>query len=349
MTDWQFHFLGYPLNILKPWMLLWLVPAMALSFWGLNHAWRRLQTARSFVAPHLLGTLVPGLSRVQPFYKALLSFVGLVFFAIALSQPQCGNHTEILKRRGVDIVLAIDVSKSMLAKDVLPSRLERAKLEFFQLINQLKGDRVAIVVFSNSAFVQCPLTGDYAAAQLFLNSLQVDAFPPGPTNVGAALRLSAKAFEDAGQGAKSRVVVLLSDGEDLVGEVEGGIHALKAAGAQVLAVGVGSEIGEPIPTYNAEGNMVGYLKDANNKTVISRLNKQLLQNIADATGGEFFYEPKGVAANLVGTRIDAMQKEEFEFRVTTRYAEMFQPFVAMGIVCLLSGMFFSFSRRRTPP
>jgi len=349
MTDWQFHFLGYPINILKPWMLTGFLLVLALTLWSLHNAWRRFQKAGTLVAPHLLGVLVPGLSSVRPLYKALLVCGGLSFFVIALSQPQCGSHTEIVKRRGVDIVLAMDVSKSMLAKDVLPSRLERSKLEFFQWMEQLKGDRVAIVVFSNSAFVQCPLTGDYAAAQLFLNSIRVDAFPPGPTNLGAALRLSAKVFEEAGTGSKNRVVVLLSDGEDLSGEVDSGIQALKAAGAQVLAVGVGSDMGEPIPKYDAHGNIVGYLKDAHNKTVISRLNKQLLQNIADATGGEFFYEPGGVAANLVGAHIDAMQKEEFEFRVTTRYGEMFQPFVALGILFLLSGMLLPFSKRRVPP
>ncbi|MCL2011532.1 MAG: VWA domain-containing protein [Cystobacterineae bacterium] len=348
MTPWQFHFLGYPIHVNQPWMLLWLLLLITLSLWSMRNALQRLQKASTLAAPHLLKTLVPGLSKTQPFYQTLFSFLGLGFFIVALSQPQCGNQTEIVKRRGVDIVLAIDVSKSMLAQDVLPSRLERAKLEFFHLIEQLKGDRIAIVVFSNSAFVQCPLTSDYGAVQLFLNSIRVDSFPPGPTHIGAALKLSAKLLADAGTGSKSRVVVLLSDGEDLLGEMESGIRELKATGAQVLAVGIGSEIGEPIPKYDATGNIVGYIKDAQDKTVISRLNKQLLENIANATGGEFFYEPMGVAANLVGARIDAMQKEEFESRVSVRYGEMFQPFAALGILFLLSGMFLPPSSRRAP-
>jgi len=346
MNDWQFHFLGYPINIHLPWMLFGLVLVTAFTVWSLRNAWFRIEKAKAFVAPHLLHALAPGISRRQPLYKAFFSFWGLSFFVIALSQPQCGSHTEMVKRRGVDIVLAIDVSKSMLAKDILPSRLERAKLEFFHLINQLKGDRIAIVAFSSSAFVQCPLTSDYGAAQLFLNSLHVDAFPPGPTHLGSALKLSAQVLEEAGKGSKSRVVVLLSDGEDLVGEVESAAAALKAVGAQVLAVGIGSEIGEPIPQYDTNGNIVGYRKDAQNKTVISQLNPQLLQNIAHATGGAFFYEPAGVAANLVAERIDSMQKEEFEFRITTRYAEMFQLFVALGLLFLLSGMLVPSSLRR---
>ena len=347
MRDWAFHFLGYPINLHQPWMLAGLLLVIALTLWSLAQAWRRTQKAQTLVAPHLLSALVPGMSRVQPFYRALLSGVGLSCFVLALSQPQCGNQTEIVKRRGVDVVLAVDVSKSMLAKDVLPSRLERAKLEFSRLIGQLKGDRVAIVAFSNTAFVQCPLTSDYGAAQLFLNSIHVDAFPPGPTNLGAAMKLSARVLEEADKGAKSRVVVLLSDGEDLSGEVEGGIHALKAAGAQVLAVGVGSDIGEPIPQYDEGGNMVGYLKDAHNKTVISRLDKPLLQNIADATGGAFFYEAMGVATNAISAHLDSLQKEEFESRVTTRYAEIFQPFVAMGLLFLLASMLLPSSPRRT--
>jgi Ca-activated chloride channel family protein len=267
-------------------------------------------------------------------------------FAFALAQPQCGEKAEVARRRGIDVVVALDASKSMYARDVTPSRIERARLELSTLLDSLKGDRVAIVAFAGDAFVQCPLTSDYAAAKMFLRAVDPESMPQGGTNIGAALLLSRDVLQNADRGAKDRVVVLLSDGEDLDGEIAEGIDALKELGAHVLAVGLGSEEGEPIPLLNRDGALVGYRKDEEGRTVISHLDRAGLTRIAQATGGQFFHQPRGVAMGEVLKVVDSMQKSELESRLTMKYGEAFQPFVGLGVAFLLLAVLIVPSWRR---
>ena len=226
--------------------------------------------------------------------------LGLMLFGFALAQPQCGSKSELMKRKGIDVVVVLDASKSMLARDVQPSRLERAKLELSTLLDELKGDRVGLVVFAGDAFIQSPLTSDYSAVKLFLRAVDPEQMPQGGSNIGAALKLSKQVLDNADRGAKERVIVLLSDGEDLFGEVNEAVDALKDGNVQVLAIGVGSEGGEPIPIFNRRGEFVDYKKDTNGETVITRLDSAGLTAIAEATGGEFFYQPRGVAMGAGG-------------------------------------------------
>jgi Ca-activated chloride channel family protein len=268
----------------------------------------------------------------------LFRSTALVFFAIALAQPQCGEKAEVVKRRGIDVVVAIDASKSMLARDVAPSRLERARLELTTLLDQLKGDRVAIIAFAGDAFIQCPLTSDYGAARIFLRGIDPNQMPQGGTNIGAALLLARQVFDNADRGSKDKVVVLLSDGEDLTGAIDEGVDTLKEIGAKVLSVGIGSDQGEPIPILSERGEVVGYKKDENGTTVITRLDRAGLQRVANDTGGEFFYRSKDVAIADVVKVIDSLQKAELESRLTMKYGEIFQPFVALGLLFLVLSM-----------
>jgi Ca-activated chloride channel family protein len=290
----------------------------------------------------------PGVSTWRPATQSGLYGLGLALFGFALAQPQCGTKSELTKRRGIDVVVALDASKSMLARDVQPSRLERAKLELTTLLDELKGDRVGLVVFAGDAFIQSPLTSDYSAVKLFLRAVDPEVMPQGGTNVGAALKLSKQVLDNADRGSKERVVVLLSDGEDLFGEVAEASEALKEAGVPVLAVGVGSESGEPIPVYDRRGEFVDYKKDAAGETVITRLDRAGLTAIAEASGGSFFFQPRGVAMAQVVERIDQMQKSELESRVTVRYDERFQSFAIPGLVLLALGMLLLPSSRRRP-
>jgi len=248
------------------------------------------------------------------------------------------------------VVVALDASKSMRARDVQPSRLERAKLELSTLLDELKGDRVAIVAFAGDAFVQCPLTSDYAAAKLFLRAIDPDQMQEGGTNIGAALLAAKDVLEGSDRGAKDRVVVLLSDGEDLSGEVGEATEALHAAGIKVYAIGIGSESGEPIPVLDKSGEMTGYVKDPQGNTVLSRLDQAGLEAIAQATGGEYFHRPRAVAVPEVAARIDRLQKTELESRITVRYDERFQSFALAGLLLLTAGMAIAGSpwRRRAP-
>ncbi|MEW6431413.1 MAG: VWA domain-containing protein [Myxococcota bacterium] len=334
MTPWRFTLLGYQLGFAQPWYLAGVAFALVLGALAVWVAFRRPGRLTKAVPARLADALAPGVSVALPALRSSATTMALVCFAVALAQPQCGERAEVTRRRGVDVVVAIDASKSMYARDVTPSRIDRARLELTALLDQLKGDRVAIVAFAGDAFVQCPLTSDYAAAKMFLRAVDPEEMPQGGTNIGAALLLSRQVLENADRGAKDRVVVLLSDGEDLTGDIGEGVDALKEINARVLAVGIGSEVGERVPVLNRNGDVVGYKKDADGKTVLTRLDRAGLTRIAEDTGGEFFYQPNGVAMAEVVKIIDSLQKSELESRLTMKYGEAFQPFVALGLLFL---------------
>lgn len=346
ISPWRFTLLGYKAGFAQPLFLAGTLVALLLGLIAIIVSVRRSKRISQAVPNRLADVLAPGVSTVLPSLQSSAYTMALFFFALALAQPQCGEKAEVAKRRGIDVVVALDASKSMYARDVTPSRLERAKLELTALLDSLKGDRVGLVVFAGDAFIQCPLTSDYAAAKLFLRAVDPESMPQGGTNIGAALLLSRQVLENADRGAKDRVVVLLSDGEDLTGDIKDGIDSLKDFGAKVVAIGIGSESGEPIPLLNKQGDVVGYKKDEAGVTVISRLDRAGLTSIASATGGEFLYEPKGVAMGEVVKLIDTLQKSELESRVTMKYGEMYQPFVAIGLAFLIIGLLIVPSWRR---
>jgi Ca-activated chloride channel family protein len=341
----RFGFLCYPLGLAHPGYLLLGLLALGLGVWGLLVGLRRKGRVESLLGARLGPLLAPGVSSVLRALQAAFRAAGLLLFALALTQPQCGSRTELARRRGIDLVVALDASKSMLARDVAPDRLDRAKLELNSLLDSLKGDRVGIVAFAGDAYVQCPLTSDYAAAKLFLKAVDPEQMQQGGTNIGAALQLAQSMLENADRGAKDRVVVLLSDGEDLSGEEMEAAESLKAAGIKVYAVGIGSEAGEPIPELGKGGEVVGYKKDASGNTVLTRLDRAGLEGIAQLTGGEFFYQPHGVAVQEVAARIDRLQKSEIESRLTVRWDERFQAFLAPGVLLFALGTLLPGRRR----
>ena len=343
---WRFTVLGYPVGLGAPeWLLLGLVAA-AVGLVAVVAALRRRARVRRLLGERLGDSLAPGVEVTRPLARAVSTGLSLLLFALALSQPECGSRAELTKRRGIDVVVALDASKSMRARDVLPSRLDRAKLELSTLLDELKGDRVAIVAFAGDAFIQCPLTSDYAAAKLFLRAIDPDQMQEGGTNIGAALSMAQQVLEGADRGAKDRVVVLLSDGEDLSGEVGEATEALRTAGIKVFTVGIGSSGGEPIPVLDKQGERVGYLKDpTTGQTVLSRLDEAGLEAIAQSTGGEYFHRTGAVAVPEVAARIDRLQKSELESRITVRYDERFQLFLLPGLVLLVVGMLVGAPRR----
>lgn len=347
MTPWRFTLLGYRLGIAQPSFLVGVVLALALGVVVVVVALNRKRRVARAVPLRLVEALAPGVSVTLPAVGGTATSLALVAFALALAQPQCGERAEVTKRRGIDVVVALDASKSMYARDVAPSRIDRARLELSSLLDTLKGDRVAIIAFAGDAFVQCPLTSDYAAAKMFLRAVDPETMPQGGTNIGAALLLARQVFDAADRGAKDRVVVLLSDGEDLTGDIETGVEALKENGARVLAVGLGSDEGEPVPILNRDGAVVGYRKDEDGRTVITRIDRAGLTHIATQTGGQFFHQPRGVAVGEVVKVIDSLQKSELESRLTMKYAEAFQPFIGVGLVLLLVGALVLPSWRRS--
>lgn len=346
MTPWRFTLLGYQAGFARPLLLLLGLLALGAGLFALSLALRRRDQLRRVLPERLAGALAPGVSVARPVARAALSGSGLLLLALALAQPQCGSRSELTKKRGIDVVVALDASKSMLARDVEPSRLERAKVELMTLLDELKGDRVGLIVFAGDAFIQCPLTSDYAAAKLFLKAVDPLHMPQGGTNIGAALTLAKQVLDGADRGAKDRVVVLISDGEDVFGEVPEGVDGLKDMGVKVFAVAIGSETGEPIPVIGRNGEHLGFQRDQEGTTVLTRLDRRALEDIAQATGGELFHQPRGVAMTEVVERIDRMQKSELESRIAIHFDERYQAYGLPGLLLLAAAMALPTSRRK---
>jgi len=311
---------------------LWLAPLMAALFYV---AFRRRRAAlERFADPPLLDTVAPG-ARDRPKYRRASALIAaVVLLIIALSQPKWGYHWEEVHRRGVDIVIAIDTSKSMLAEDIAPSRLGRAKLAVRDLLDMLPGDRVALVAFAGSAFVECPLTLDYGFAKMILNDIDVDTIPYGGTNVGSAIRRSLDAFED--KLKEHKVVVVITDGENLEGDPMAAAEEARKMGVKIHTVGVGSTAGSLIP-IEVDGQR-RYLRDASGSPVNSRVDKITLEKISQSTGGKYT-SVSGVGDPLVALYdavIAPMEERSLGTSRIKRYEHRYQWPLAVALLLLLA-------------
>lgn len=342
----SFTILGYSARLSTPGMLLLLLLAAALAAvvaWGI---WSRHRGVLALVKERRLDPkVVPGASVVRPAAAATASILGLALIALALAGPQLGERTELAKRYGSDLVVAVDASDSMRARDVLPSRIDRAKLELSALIDKLHGDRVGLVTFAGQAFVQCPLTTDYDAAKLFLRAIDPGAMPVQGTAIAEALRTGARMLEAADRGAKGKAILLLTDGEDHEGDLDAVLAELEEAGVRVYALGVGSEGGAPIPEEK-DGRVTGYRKDRLGRTVVTRLEDGQLRRIAERTGGRYF-TAAGADLGLgeVFAELERLEKSEFESRLSVQYGEVFEWLAVPGLVFLALGMVIRPGRR----
>ena len=351
MNALQLSVFRIPFRLADP-MALWLLPlALILLTAATVAAVRRRSAIRRLFAQETVRTVIPGASALRPWLASFLSIAAFALMALALSRPQFGTHSELAKRFGIDVVIAIDASRSMLARDIKPNRLDRAKLELTDLLDKLKGDRVGIVAFAGDAFTQCPLTSDYAAAKLFLRAVEVANMPVQGTDIGRALEESKDLLVNAEHGAKARVIVLLTDGEETMdGNVQARLSELKDMGVRVLTVGIGSAAGEPIPELDKRGKFIGYKKDKAGKTVMTRLDEAGLAAIADKTGGTYVRAMDGSAGiQRVFEIIDGMDKAEMESRMNIQYEERFVPLAFLGLILLLAGAAVRPGRRAEVP
>jgi Ca-activated chloride channel family protein len=338
VTAWQFNLLGYAVQVAQPEFLALTVLALLGVGLAAFTTWRRTHTLARLGPERLINKIAPAASPVRYFTRNTLGWSALFFGALALSQPRCGSHTELSKRYGIDLVIALDASRSMLARDVKPSRIERAKLELSGLLDKLKGDRVGIVVFAGDAFVQCPLTNDYAAAKMFLRAIDPANMPVPGTDLARALDTSRDLLMEADRGAKSRAIVVLSDGEDFGDDVAESLKELKANGIRVITVGIGSAAGEPIPEIDKKGNVVGYVKDRTGQTVMSRLNETEMARVAEDTDGVYVPSQTGaIGVGAVAEELDRMEKAELESRITVSYDERFMFFLGPALALLALG------------
>ena len=275
--------------------------------------------------------------------KAAIVLVSLSLLLLALARPQFGTRIEIVKREGQDIFVALDVSLSMLAEDIRPSRLEKAKREVAQLIDRLEGDRIGLIAFAGEAFVQCPLTLDYGAARLFLSAMDPGLIPVPGTAIGAAVRKARDSF--ASEDRKSKVLIVITDGEDHLGGLDDVMAEAAEAGMIIYTIGIGTLEGIPIPDGGAEGKG-GFKKDRQGQVILTRLNEDALRRLAETTGGEHFTVTAGaVALDRLYASIAAMDKQELAAREVTLFDEKFQPVLGLSLILLCAEFFLSGSRR----
>lgn len=309
-----------------------LIPVLFI-FYAVSFRQKARALAR-FGSPALLAKMAISSSSRRQRLKAGLILTGLALCIVALARPQLGTKVEVVKRQGIDLVIVLDISSSMLAEDVKPNRLERAKHAIRSLIDKLQGDRVGLVVFAGTAFLQCPLTSDYGAVSLFLDGVDTETISEQGTALGDALRAAMSTFNQ--QERKHKAVILLTDGEDQGSEPVEAAQEAANQGIHVYTIGIGSPTGEPIPIRNPDGSVAGYKQDRTGEVVMSRLDDLTLEKIASLTNGKYYRSTLDESElDQVYDDIAAMEKKEFESKEFSQYEERYQ-FLLLGGLVLLS-------------
>ncbi len=307
--------------------LLILIPVLLLWFIILQRQKRK--RAKQFADDDLLRVLIPDASKSRQSTKFILLSLAFIFFIVGFANPQIGSKLQEMKRKGVEIIIALDVSNSMMAEDIKPNRLARAKRTVSQLIDKLHGDKVGLIVFAGKAYVQMPTTTDYRAAKMFLSSISTGIVPVQGTAIGEAIELGTNSFTK--DNDKNKVLLVITDGEN---HEEGAIELAKEAtekGIHTYTIGMGLPQGTPIPVYDRYGRK-DYRRDNSGEIVMTKLNETMLQQIASAGEGE--YIPATQLDNLMED-INKMDKQEFESKIYSDYEDRFQYFFGIALFFLL--------------
>jgi Ca-activated chloride channel homolog len=323
--------------------LLWGLPVLAVFFaWSFRQKRKRLEllVGRALVAP-----LTMGFSRTKAVVRALLLCGFFTSSVLALARPQWGTRLETVRRKGLDLVIALDTSYSMNTEDIAPSRLEKAKREIRSLIARLRGDRVGLVAFAGTAILYCPLTLDYGAANLFLDGLDTGVIPDPGTAIAPAIQTATSAFSATER--KYKILTLFTDGEDLEGDVEAAVEKARADGVIIYTVGIGTPEGKPIPIRDEKGDVVEYRKDDGGQIVVSRLDERALAQIAVNTGGRYFRASASESElDAIYDEISKQEKKELESRLYQNFEDRFQYPLAMAIAFLIAELWMSERRGR---
>ncbi len=315
--------------------VLGIIPVIALFFLVLQF-WK-YKAQSKFADKHLLNRLSPNRSLFKSILKIIILSLAFACLAIALVNPKIGTKLETVKREGVDIVFAVDVSKSMLAEDIAPNRLEKSKQLVTQIINNLASDRIGIIAYAGKAFPQLPITTDYASAKMFLNNMNTDMLSSQGTAINEAIKLSKTYIDNEEQ--TNRVLIIISDGEDHSEEAVTLAKEANEEGIRIFTIGVGDIKGGPIPEKR-NGVILNYKKDNQGETVITRLNEEVLQNIANEANGAYI-NGKNTSDVVENIReiLNRMDKTEFEAKQFAEYKDQFQWFLGFGIFFLLLDIF----------
>ncbi|WP_040279719.1 vWA domain-containing protein [Psychroserpens damuponensis] len=317
------------------WILL-AIPVVVLLF-AILQFWKH-RTQKRFANAKLLKRLSPNQSLFKSILKIVVLCLAVACFAIALVNPKIGTKLETVKRQGVDIVFAVDVSKSMLAEDIAPNRLEKSKQLVTQIINNLASDRVGIIAYAGKAFPQLPITTDYASAKMFLNNMNTDMLSSQGTAISEAIELAKTYFDDEEQ--TNRVLIIISDGEDHTEVASNIAEEASDEGIRIFTIGVGDVKGGRIP-IKRNGILLNYKKDNQGETVITKLNEETLKDIADEANGAYINGNNTAdVIKEIKDILNKMDKTEFEAKEFADYKDQFQWFLGFGIFFLFLDIFF---------
>ena len=318
--------------------LVWLLLGMAVFYIAVFK--KQKETIERFAHRKLIPDLTKSLDITKRKIKIIIIFIAFAFIIFSFMRPQWGFKWQRIERKGLDIIIALDTSKSMLACDVKPNRLERAKLAINDFVKHLRGDRIGLIAFAGTAFVQCPLTVDYGGFLISLNSLSVHTIPRPGTSISSAIQQALKGYK--GGLNKYKVLILITDGEDHEGDPIEAAKEAKKEGVKIFCIGIGTPEGDLIPITDSEGNKT-YLKDKNGNVVKTRLDETTLQKIALVTGGSYVRSgATEFGLDLIyKNKISKMEKRKIKSKMAKEYEERFQIPLSIAFLLLLGELFIS--------
>ncbi len=310
--------------------LLLLLPVVILLF--IINEIRKKRALNRLGDIKLVGNLVPELSKMRPVIKLILQLLAFSAGILMLSRPQFGSKIEDVKKQGVEVIIALDVSNSMLAEDIQPDRLTRAKQAISRLVDNLDNDKIGLIVFAGDAYTQIPITTDYVSAKMFLSTINPDMVPKQGTAIGAAISLGIRSFSP-GEG-KSKAMIIITDGENHEDDPVAKAEEAAKAGIIIHTIGIGSTEGVPVPVKT--NGKKDYLKDVDGNTVITKLDEDILKNIAISTDGNYVRASNSnIGLDQIFSDIRKMKKQELESTMYTEYNDQFQIFTAITLFMLL--------------
>ncbi len=322
------------------WFLL-LLPMLTVMFYYGRH--KRKKDVSLLGKPEIIEKLIPGLSSVRPRFKFWLTIAALGLLIIAASRPQIGAKVEKAKRKGVELMLCLDISNSMLANDISPNRIDRAKQAIVQLVKKLDNDKIGIIVFAGKAFVQLPLTDDYGAAMMFIDRISTQLIDQQGTSIGSALNLALTSFPETKSTQHNRAIILISDGENHEDD------AIEAAGMandkkiKVHTIGIGQPQGVPIPVMR--NGQSDFKRDANGDIVVTKLNEEVLQNIAKEGKGIYIRASgSNFGLDKIFDEIAKMEKQDFEAINFSDYEDRYIYFAAFALLILIIELLLSYRK-----
>ena len=315
--------------------------ALAGVLWGVM-ALRQRRRLEQWGDPSMFGRLIPDHSGWRPAFKMALTLTGVALLVVALANPQFGTKIEKGKRAGSDIAICLDVSNSMMAEDIQPNRLERSKRVVTNLMNEMTGDRVSLVVYASTSFIQMPLTNDYSATKLFLDQVSCDMIASQGTAIGDAIEKSMETFgygdpDRPWEVNKGRAIIVISDGENHEDDAVGAAKKAAKEGVRVCTIGMGLPEGAPIPEYNPRGRTNNYKRDKNGSIIMTQLNERMLREIAAAGNGTYVRASNANSGlSDITSLIAGLEKEDFGEAVFSSYESRYAYPLVAGLLCLLA-------------